>query len=97
MASALAAGALAMTASPAAASPGPCHPFDDGYGRTIIPTNGFGGWCDGTGPSSYRAKVICRQGAFEYRAVGAWRWYGDRRGSWVSCGRGYYVSSQGFE
>lgn len=38
--------------------------------------NTAGGWCDGTGPSSYQAWADCKDGTV---ATGVWRWDGDRR------------------
>jgi hypothetical protein len=69
---------------------GACHNGVDGFGFIHFLDNGFGGWCEGTGPTSYRAWLICsRPGGFEYRAMGAWAWYGDRRGSWAQCDLGW--------
>src|SRR5690242_15517245 len=58
---AIAGTAAVVDASPASASvspafAGPCHPYQDGWtGTGIYAVNGYGGWCDGTGPDSYRA------------------------------------------
>lgn len=40
------------------------------------------GWCDGTGPTSYRAIAYC---ANEDAVYGVERWDGDRRLSYASC------------
>jgi hypothetical protein len=40
------------------------------------------GWCDGTGPTSYRAIAYC---ANEDAVYGVSRWDGDRRQSYASC------------
>jgi hypothetical protein len=53
---------------------GACHPWHD--------NSTFGGWCDGTGPNSYRAFALCDNGDYVY---GAARWDGDRRGSYAYC------------
>lgn len=90
MALGLAAGGMVAVAAPASAGAGPCHSWSDGYGHTIF-ILGYGGWCDGTGPSSYRAYSRCNNpanGLFVY-AYGDWHWYGDRRGSWAYCPSGY--------
>lgn len=40
------------------------------------------GWCDGTGPTSYRAIAFCSN---ENAVYGLERWDGDRRMSYASC------------
>jgi hypothetical protein len=74
----VAAGAVAVDATPAFAMTNPCFPDWNG--------NGFGGWCDGHGPQSYRAVARCatvHDGT--WTVVGEWHWLGDRRGSWADC------------
>lgn len=41
------------------------------------------GWCNGTGPTSYRVIVDCSNGDW---VLGVERWDGDRRESYGSCG-----------
>ncbi len=53
--------AVVVKAAPAAATLRACYENEDGYGNLIF-LNGFGGWCDGTGPSSYRAWTYCQDG-----------------------------------
>lgn len=42
----------------------------------------YHGWCDGTGPTSYRAIAMCTNGDAIY---GVSRWDGDDRQSYASC------------
>jgi hypothetical protein len=79
------------------ASQGICHPNRNGQGPVYV-ANGFGGWCDGTGPDSYRAFVDCK-GPHPYTAHGNWVWFGDRTGSWAFCARGWNADPyhEGFE
>ena len=49
----------------------------------------FGGWCDGNGPEGYQAWIRCSNGVYY---SGVRRWYGDRRGSWVTCPAPYTIT-----
>jgi hypothetical protein len=42
----------------------------------------YTGWCDGTGPTSYRVLATCTN---NYGVYGVTRWDGDRRESTASC------------
>jgi hypothetical protein len=42
-------------------------------------------WCDGNGPESYRAAIKCFGTSGTSYRYGAWKWYGDRTGSYAAC------------
>jgi hypothetical protein len=52
------------------------------------------GYCDGTGPQRYQLYAYCTDG--RYYGSGVTPWFGDRRGAWVYCPSGSYVSYVGW-
>lgn len=84
---ALATVAVSVPAQAAQAAPGPCYPLE----RT---TTSYWVWCNGTGPSSYRATAYCTNSKTYY---GQWRWYGDRRGSTAVCQSGSRLWNYGVQ
>jgi hypothetical protein len=61
---------------------------------TVHNDSGFGGWCAGTGPDEYRVEISCTDGSVR---DGAWRWFGDRRGSYAYCPRGAFLYDEKFQ
>lgn len=84
---------LAVLTAPAAnaatGSKGQCY----GEIRTAA-TGAFSGWCDGPHTQIYRAYVMCSD---SHSYVGAWHWFGDRRGSLAVCAAGTTGTNAGFQ
>ena len=77
----LAAGFTTAPARAALAQPDTLKTCETGTNNTYE----YYGWCDGTGPTSYRAIAYCTQ---DEAAFGIQRWDGDRRLSYASCHAG---------
>lgn len=79
-------GAAALAAAVVLGGAGSASAWYGDFHKTVDHANQFGGWIDGNGPDSYRAKGVCKDGSSR---TGVTRWAGDRRGSFVTCSSGF--------